>query len=1057
MKNTLLSILRVNCDNRFASIPAIPSKALAHWSRNPTGKSLEVRRDPGRKRRPNTLRKLVTYSAIGRLAFAAASLLAQTNPNSSILQIGPVVFVTSKVENQSYIDLFRTIDASANLIYQGHLDIQSDGDQNKKSIDIPPTSLDGVLKAVRDSGYDAKTEGTKLVISPSSPTSYMSVTGNISATSPNPQSGSQSATNGTSKVNVGTTPKPNSKPSSNPPNANQSPPSAPTPKPLDVEPETPVYSLSLAEPSADQLKQVNDKHKDADSQIHIHLHLDDGSVVTLDNTNQSWTVEASAKPMLFLTIGHESTAICDNDSLEYIQQNKCHLEYLIVRRLVQKDLILAAKLDPQNLTMSKQLLADTDQFVVVNGHRLTNPRSLTFDATSPVTVSVFRIRDGCRSYSLASQDYDSKKFYSAPKITMTRRANGIAVGQGKIFDVVTLRNMLSTTASQLASLSGFSSSSITGAYGNLQGVTRDTSYLSAQVTTTPIPTMSSTVANGTTGNSSLVNSLPIAGSSPGTVSLQCPDGSLPVIGTGGLQGCTANPTGAVVNGSSSTVTTVPVSTSQDTTGSTTSGTNSTTTTKGGYAGTVPAAPTSNPFSAPTNIGVASSDVLAEQVQLNSQITTLRLLLQGANSDQYLTSSSKVVGTRQQATLGFSISLDPPRQYKHAVAEIRVVVVPPSGSDDVSIMTLLPTEKTYNVAKITSRQKSFGAGVAIEAVSVGANTGRSKDRLYLAKDTDTLALEYNRPSVDPSELPEPQKAHDQIKSAIDWEKIKDCDDNSNHAMGDAIVFGWQFRPVLGADYVKGGQRQVFAQLALPVGLDQDYTPSVYIQTRWRTYDPQKQVVGAAYEGSCSTQVNSGGITLASPLRVKDVVVSDIGSGQVRLAASGDFFAPGMTVRAGNTNVVPTMFDGTSLEVFGSVHDLLQTGGLNIVSETGVPKPFGIPTSPKKDGACAVASVELEAVPSPDGNSRARLHLILGPQFRIGEDFNELNPFLLNWWTGSGYTGSSLPQQRFRSDPTCLLTRQSSHPRGMHILLHCTYYPPAKCSDLYGWRSGLDLNS
>jgi hypothetical protein len=139
--------------------------------------------------------------------------------------------------------------------------------------------------------------------------------------------------------------------------------------------------------------------------------------------------------------------------------------------------------------------------------------------------------------------------------------------------------------------------------------------------------------------------------------------------------------------------------------------------------------------------VASSDVLAEQVQPNSQITTLRLLLQGANSDQYLTSSSKVVGTRQQATLGFSVSLDPPRQFKHAVAEIRVVIVPPSGSDDISIMTLLPTEKTYNVAKITSHQKSFGAGVAVEAVSVGANTGRSKDRVALADRGGRLSLQW----------------------------------------------------------------------------------------------------------------------------------------------------------------------------------------------------------------------------------------------------------------------------------------------------------------------------
>jgi hypothetical protein len=1013
MTNTPLNIIQVYRACYFASIPRIPSKS------------------PGGKRRVKVCRSLGICSVLGMLFLSVPSLLAQKTPDSPPLQIGPVQFVTVKVENQSFIDLFKTIDVSANLIYSGHLDIKTDN-QPPTSIDIESKNLDGLLNEVRGRGYSAKTEGTKLVISPGTSASYMSVTGNLSATlPPPPQSGSPSSTSGTSKVNVGAPTRPSSKPPSNPqtnPNLNVSP--TQTPKILDVEPETPVYSLSLSEESSENLKTRN-KDKAEDSKIHIHLHLDDGSVVTLDDEAQSWTLEASAKPMLFLTIGHECTPICTFETFDEIAKSNCHLEYLMVRRLAQKDLILAAKLDPQNLTLLKPLLNDTGQFVVVNGHRLTNASALTFDAKAPVTISVFRIRDGCRYYSLASQDYDSKKLYSPPLITGTRRANGIAVGQGKIFDVVTLRNMLSTTASQLASLSGFSSSSITGAYGNLQGVTRDTSYLSAQVTTTPLPTVSSTVASGTTGNNSLVNSSPLTGSSPGTVSLQCPDGSLPVIGSGGLQGCTANPSGAVVNGSSSTVTTVPPSTSQGTTGSTTSGTNSTTTTKGGYAGIVPTAPTFNPLSAPGNIGVASSDVLAEQVQLNSQITTLRLLLQGANSDQYLTSSSKVVGTRQQATLGFSVSLDPPRQFKHAVAEIRVVIVPPSGSDDISIMTLLPTEKTYNVAKITSKQKSFGAGVAVEAVSVGVNTGRSKDRLYLAKDTDTLALEYNQPSTKSSNLPKPQEAHDFVKSAIDWERVRDCNDD-NHAMLGATVFGWQFRPVLGADYVKGGQRQVFAQLALPVGLDQDYTPVVYIQTRWRAYDPQKQVVGAAYEGSCSVQINSRGITLTSPLRVKDVVASDIGSGQVRLAASGDFFAPGMTVRSGSTSVVPTMFDGTSLEVFGSVHDLLQTGGLNIVSETGVPKPFGIPTSPKKEGACDVTSAELEAVPSPDGNSRARLHVTLGPQFRIGEDFNELNPFLLIGGQVLGTQEAPFLNRDF--DKTQSACSQDS----AHNPVECTYY-------------------
>src|SRR5205085_11130774 len=105
--------------------------------------------------------------------------------------------------------------------------------------------------------------------------------------------------------------------------------------------------------------------------------------------------------------------------------------------------------------------------------------------------------------------------------------------------------------------------------------------------------------------------------------------------------------------------------------------------------------------------------------------------------------------------------------------VRIIVVPPPGRDGVSIMTLLPTEKTYNVAKITSHQGSFGAGVALEPVTAGVNTGRSKDRLYLAKDTDTLALQYHTPSVRSIGRPFPQKIHDVIKGLIEFQKLNPC--------------------------------------------------------------------------------------------------------------------------------------------------------------------------------------------------------------------------------------------------------------------------------------------
>ena len=61
--------------------------------------------------------------------------------------------------------------------------------------------------------------------------------------------------------------------------------------------------------------------------------------------------------------------------------------------------------------------------------------------------------------------------------------NGITVGKAKLFDSAALRTMLNATAAQLGALSGFNAASITAAFGNLQGVSRDTSFLSAQITT----------------------------------------------------------------------------------------------------------------------------------------------------------------------------------------------------------------------------------------------------------------------------------------------------------------------------------------------------------------------------------------------------------------------------------------------------------------------------------------------------------------------------------------------------------------------------------------------
>jgi Chitobiase/beta-hexosaminidase C-terminal domain len=611
--------------------------------------------------------------------------------------------------------------------------------------------------------------------------------------------------------------------------------------------------------------------------------------------------------------------------------------------------------------------------------------------------------------------------------------NGITPSAPKVFDVFTLRQMLASTAAQLAGISGFTPGSITGAFGNIQGISTDTSYLSAQVTTVPTPIVSSTASSGNTGTSTLAGSLGQTTAVSGSNStITCPPGTLPGVGTSGLPACVAlsattttgtsgtstSATGAGnVNGGTSTVTgtTTNAGTTSNAASSNTLGTtqqNSTTTTSGGQAGTVAPVPVSNALSAPTNVGVSAQDILAEQVQLNSQITNLRLALQGSLTDQYLIAQGKATGTRQQTTLGINISLNPPRRYKHAVAEVKIWVYPTNGEQPVSIVNLLPAAKTYNVAKITSSQKAFGAGVVIDPVNVGVAGGKSKNRLYLAKDTDTVALQYE-PNQGPRKgegwpngsvsvgRSSQEKIRDVAREAEIWQKLSDpCAENPGPDPGaedsdrqaNPVVFGWQFRPVLGADYVQSGIRQVFAQLALPAVLGGLSSPKVYIQTRWREYDSKRQVVGAVYAGSCSMTENTDPLQVVSPLKVHTVSVNDMGSGILKVSAAGTFFSQGFSVLSGPTTLTPAIFDGNTIQFFANATNLLLTDDLKLVAEDGETTPFGVKPVPQFRLTCGISRATLHAVPRPDGNSLVEAVITSEKAFDLDKDYPP-NPLFL----------------------------------------------------------------
>jgi hypothetical protein len=593
------------------------------------------------------------------------------------------------------------------------------------------------------------------------------------------------------------------------------------------------------------------------------------------------------------------------------------------------------------------------------------------DSQNHIFVQVYKVPAGCRDFVPERNRPELDDIDISPQINspVPGHDNGILVGGAKIFDTFSLRQKLAGIVSQLASINAFSQSQITAQYGSFQGITRDTSYLAAQLTTSPTPSVVTT-AGAATGN--IVTTANQPNTSISTLQATCPPGYLPQLGAGNAITCT------IVNGSTQPY---PVSAQTTTANPLTNQvvatanlpTNQIQTTTPSLTGTVPTAPTLNPLAPPAGAGISSADMLDLQMQLGSQLTTLQTLLLGATSDQLLLSHQRAFGVRSQTTIGFPITVLTPPAYSGAAAEVRMLILPRTSplsqsQPKISIVNLLPLEKTYNVARITSNSKAFGAAVAIQPVSLGVSTGKAKDRLYLAKDTDTVALQYQPDGY----LPAPRNWFYEAR-----EPNQECNDlpqdvasnRDQYDFASAVMFGWQFRPVLGAVAVAPGLRTTFAQLALPQSDGAEFKPDVWVQTRWRSYDQKGQIAGRIYQSSCHWEKLSDPVSISNPIVVKDLQVDDVGQGLLRFRASGDFFSSTGQLRSGSLNVPPQFFDGNTIEYFEPAKDFLSNGDLRVLDEAMHGQPLIIPA--KEEGFCRIAGASLSSVPMADGTSRMRL--------------------------------------------------------------------------------------
>jgi hypothetical protein len=265
------------------------------------------------------------------------------------------------------------------------------------------------------------------------------------------------------------------------------------------------------------------------------------------------------------------------------------------------------------------------------------------------------------------------------------------------------------------------------------------------------------------------------------------------------------------------------------------------------ASVTPAAPSFDSFATlpsgfkPT-FGPSASDLLNDQINLNYQIINLQMILERALSDRlYADCKKPLVGilrpncTRLQTVLGFNVTIDPPRIANDAVAVIEVTLTrsnrptnsgnsatnpsdsPQQSSDgadhNLSLVAMMPLEKTYNSAALSSSSHAYSGAAVVNAFQVSGGYRKRNQTFYVYRDTDTLAYE------------------------------RMTDDGQ-------LVFGWMFRPVLGRRSVSPGLRQLFAVISLPrIDCDQqqiaqpdtncrmDLTPS--IRTYWKKFDRATQ--------------------------------------------------------------------------------------------------------------------------------------------------------------------------------------------------------------------------
>jgi hypothetical protein len=524
---------------------------------------------------------------------------------------------------------------------------------------------------------------------------------------------------------------------------------------------------------------------------------------------------------------------------------------------------------------------------------------------------------------------------SVPSRTVSAEGS-ISVDQPEIFDNAALQSQFDLLRGQLTQLGIVSSGTLTGALGNVQGTSISQSGWSLQV------------AAG----------MPSAGASAGGQT-----GS-----TGAAAGAAA--TGAASGGSGAT--------------------------SGGGGGAGSGGASAGSTAAPS-LSLDAIGLINEQMELESQLQGYQLLLSGSDFARYTRDGL----AKDKIVIGFPISIAPQPYHRNMAAVVDITYFPPnagqfpqsglceqkafksesngahgnsgpeyrfSQSDEVNasaaceeqeatptIINIIPTQRSYNVLGVTSSTQAIGLGAVVGTVNVGGTGSRSSQTQYLVAEQDTLALQGQGVVVCTDAL---------IELAVQA-NVEHCTPGTR-----GISFQWQFRPVLGEDYVRSGIRRTFVQLAIPnVRRPYPYYGGiVYVKTTWHPYNRKTGVVVDALEGAGRDGValpkgmltRPGGDTQDGGLTVKNVfghtfIASEVtsvdtfdqGAGMLQVTLQGHFLT-GAAVRIGptmlSTSTAGFIADYNEIQFVASAQAIAQSGAY-LVSSDGVESPITLASACK----------------------------------------------------------------------------------------------------------------